>query len=346
MAIVPERFVSAMKGQYQIIVESPRLKYEFTIRRNITIIQGDSATGKTTLIDLINAYKRGTGTPIRIESSVNCAVFSGGESEWKSFISSLSDSIVFFDEGYSFIRSEEFAAAIRETGNYYVLITRESLPALPYSISEIYGIRTTGKYHFPEKIYHEFYPIYGEQASWDSPDVPVILTEDSRSGYLFFRNYLKDDRHCISAEGNGGIYRLLKSIPRDKSLAVIADGAAFGAFIEKVLQAARYRKNVFLYLPESFEWIILKSGILADPSIEKVLASPEDYIESRVYFSWEQFFTEYLKGLTSGDPVRQYQKTRLLPFYTEGKNRDQILSVFPEQIRTAVQEIAGSKQQP
>ena len=151
MAIVPERFVSAMKGQYQIIVESPRLKYEFTIRRNITIIQGDSATGKTTLIDLINAYKRGTGTPIRIESSVNCAVFSGGESEWKSFISSLSDSIVFFDEGYSFIRSEEFAAAIRETGNYYVLITRESLPHSPTAFLKYMGSVLPGSTISPRK---------------------------------------------------------------------------------------------------------------------------------------------------------------------------------------------------
>ena len=40
-----------MKGKHHIIVESARLKYEFDIKRNITIIQGDSAPGKTTLID-------------------------------------------------------------------------------------------------------------------------------------------------------------------------------------------------------------------------------------------------------------------------------------------------------
>ena len=64
------------------------------------------------------------------------------------------------DEDYSFIYSKDFAELIQKSSNYYVLITRQPLYNLPYSIQEIYGIRTTGKYHYPEKIYHEFYQIY------------------------------------------------------------------------------------------------------------------------------------------------------------------------------------------
>ena len=45
-----------MKGKYSVFVQNNRLRYEFTISRNITIIRGDSATGKTTLLDLLNAY--------------------------------------------------------------------------------------------------------------------------------------------------------------------------------------------------------------------------------------------------------------------------------------------------
>lgn len=47
-----------MKGKYNIFVQNNRLRYEFTISRNITLIRGDSATGKTTLLDLLNAYDR------------------------------------------------------------------------------------------------------------------------------------------------------------------------------------------------------------------------------------------------------------------------------------------------
>ena len=42
-----------MKGKYRVVLQNNRLHYEFEIRRNITIIQGDSATGKTTLINML-----------------------------------------------------------------------------------------------------------------------------------------------------------------------------------------------------------------------------------------------------------------------------------------------------
>ena len=39
-----------MKGSHRIIVESRKVKYDFVIHRNITIITGDSGSGKTVLI--------------------------------------------------------------------------------------------------------------------------------------------------------------------------------------------------------------------------------------------------------------------------------------------------------
>ena len=42
-----------MTGKHKIIVKNNRLYYELEIEEKITIIRGDSATGKTTLIDMI-----------------------------------------------------------------------------------------------------------------------------------------------------------------------------------------------------------------------------------------------------------------------------------------------------
>lgn len=56
-----------MKGKYRIIVTAKRLRYDFEIRRNITIIRGDSATGKTTLVDMIQEYVNNpSGTPVEV----------------------------------------------------------------------------------------------------------------------------------------------------------------------------------------------------------------------------------------------------------------------------------------
>ena len=87
-------------------------------------------------------------------------VFSGDERLWKSFFEETRGSIIFIDEDYEFVFSTDFAERIRESDNYYVIISRRPLYNLPYSVQEIYGIRTSGKYHFPEKVYQEFYPIH------------------------------------------------------------------------------------------------------------------------------------------------------------------------------------------
>ena len=45
-----------MKGMHHVIVSNGSMKYEFDIKRNITILKGDSATGKTTLVEMIQEY--------------------------------------------------------------------------------------------------------------------------------------------------------------------------------------------------------------------------------------------------------------------------------------------------
>jgi len=42
-----------MKGAHRVIVETKKIKYDFVVKRNITILTGDSGSGKTVLIDYI-----------------------------------------------------------------------------------------------------------------------------------------------------------------------------------------------------------------------------------------------------------------------------------------------------
>ena len=45
-----------MKGKHLVTVQNRKLYYRFEIERNINIIKGDSATGKTTLVEMIRTY--------------------------------------------------------------------------------------------------------------------------------------------------------------------------------------------------------------------------------------------------------------------------------------------------
>ena len=62
-----------MKGKYRVVVQNNRLHYEFEIRRNVTIIQGDSATGKTTLINMLRqAENLGRSSGVDVVCEVPC----------------------------------------------------------------------------------------------------------------------------------------------------------------------------------------------------------------------------------------------------------------------------------
>ena len=52
-----------MKGSYWFRAKSKKVLFEFSIRRNITVIKGDSATGKTTLLRILYEYLRMESSP-------------------------------------------------------------------------------------------------------------------------------------------------------------------------------------------------------------------------------------------------------------------------------------------
>lgn len=234
-----------MKGKYKVIVRNNKLHYEFEIKRNITIIQGDSATGKTTLINMLRqAENLGESSGVDVLSNVPCRILEGVS--WKLILQNTVGTIFFIDEENAFINTEEFAAEVRGSDNYFVLITRENLYNLPYSVEEIYGLYASGRYQNTKKIYQQMYRIYS-----DIQELPIK--------------------------------------------------------------------------PESFEWIVLKSGLIDDREIRKILETPELFIDSKKYFSWERFFTNLLIEKTKNSYL-QYRKSAINKTYLHSKNKEKILN--------------------
>ena len=312
-----------MKGKHRIIVSTKRLKYDFEIRRNLTVIRGDSATGKTTLVDMIREYVNNpSGTPVELTCDKKCYVLEG--SLWKEQLSAMQDSIVFIDEGNEFIKTVEFADTIQKTDNYYVIVSRESLPSLPYSVEEIYGIRTSGKYGTLKPCYHEFYRIYGAQTLKKDIKPEVVITEDSNSGYQFFNSVCRQQQlKCETMNGKSNVFHYL-NMHKNERILVIADGAAFGSEIDRVMQLMGGKDQVVLYLPESFEWLILKAKVVKSKWADQVLEKPWEYVESKTYFSWVRFFTAVLIEETNGSYLA-YAKRKLNPAYLNDSVKDSIL---------------------
>lgn len=321
-----------MRGTHHIEIKNRDASFKFDLNRNLTIVRGNSGTGKTTLFEMVADYtrlKEASGVNISCDKSCVALI----DTDWKNQLNSIFDSIVFIDEGAKYLKTKEFAESVKNSDNYYVIFNRESLQNLPYSVDEIYEIKASGKYHRFTKMFKSTKKghIYHNGKNYGKLKYSAVLTEDSHSGFQFFKHYFDGSNiECFSSGSNSAVFKWLKEHENVKVL-VIADGAAFGSQIDKVLKL-RSASNFRLCLPESFEWLILNSELIKTSTITDVLKTPSEYIESSKYFSWEIFFEKYLIDNTVNTPF-QYKKSEINSIYLIDINSNKIMrEIYIEEI--------------
>ncbi len=318
-----------MLGKYEIEIYNKRVHYFLTVKRNITILKGDSATGKTELIRLVSEYEaNGASSGITLRSNAKCRVLTAAD--WELRLQAMKGNIIFIDETAAFIHTKRFAELVKGSDNYFVIVTRDDLSQLPYSIDEIYGLRDatdTQKYKTYRRIYNEMYKLYNLETK-ESFSPEIVITEDSNSGFEFFDIIYSEK--CLSAHGKSNIFDQIRENNGKKILAIV-DGAAFGCEIGKIFRYLQSNKiDCVIYAPESFEYLILSADVLDIP--RSVLSETYQYADSIKYMSWEEFYTAYLIDITRNS-IAQYKKAKLADYYkTEGALK-RIAAVIPEGIR-------------
>ena len=310
-----------MKGEITVNIKNKHISFKLKLERNITILTGDSGTGKTKLINMVRNYSElGKSSGVTLSCKKTCVVLEGRN--WEHDLQNTRDSIVFIEESTPFLKSRDFARLIQETNNYYVLVTREPLSQIPYSIDAIKRIVKNGDKPKFEKIYRLTSIKDIEKSPYD-----LIITEDSKAGFQLFQKFAdKMKIPCVSANGKSNLLPTIHN-NRKKNLLVIADAAALGSEIRDLTQYQEKSENrIDFFLPECFEWLILRSAIFSgNANIQEILSKPIDYIESMEYFSWERFFTHILIEQSQAIPTLKYEKSNLATGYLSDKNMEFIV---------------------
>lgn len=313
-----------MKGSINILISTKRLRYELELRRNITIIQGDSASGKTTMIQIISDYlaeKAGPGTKVVCDRK--CVVLSGDDESALAKLGMQKNAVVFVDEQERFLYSKPFAKAVLESDCYFVFITRDGLNMLPYSISEIYYLKNSGYYQNTRQVYNSMHQVYPEARAAEGIELSVVLTEDSNAGFEMFEAVSRNMQMvCDSARGKSNVGKYMLAHKEDRILAIV-DGAAFGADMQSAMHALEVNQKSFLWAPESFEYLILRSNIVQAEGLREILEQPGAFVESGEYSSWERYFNHLLERLTK-DTIYAYSKRKLNPNYLTKGNIDKV----------------------
>lgn len=168
-----------------------------------------------------------------------------------------------------------------------------------------------------KQTYNELYRIYGSWKASENIIPQKVIIEDSNAGYEFYKALTADKKCTVeSADGKSNIFGKAVECGSEDCVLIIADGAAFGSEMERMMLLLNKKKNVVLYLPESFEWLILKSDVLNDKEVREILGEVSKYVESSEYFSWERYFTALLIEKTKNTYL-QYTKKNLNPVYSQ-----------------------------
>ena len=91
-----------MKGEVKINIHNNKVTYEFTLKRNITIVRGKSGTGKTTLYRLVSDYMKNdksSGVKITMSNGDSCIALN--DTDFENQIKKTKNSVVFIDEGFN-----------------------------------------------------------------------------------------------------------------------------------------------------------------------------------------------------------------------------------------------------
>lgn len=197
-----------MIGYFRINSKYYNLNLE--LNNKITILNGDSAIGKSQILTLYDDYLRGlpgvyidASNPVETRS-LTVLKYSGMERF-----------IFLIDENFK-LNNESIINLINKSNSLFILINREFIPELNYSMDDIYTLIRQNEKYVTKRSYQKS-DIFNKNTK--------NIIKDSKSGFEFYNNILNN---CISSYGNSNIVKYLKDYDNCN---VIFDALSIGPYI-------------------------------------------------------------------------------------------------------------------
>lgn len=317
-----------MKGKYSIKLKNKKMQYSLEISRQVSIIRGDSSTGKSSFVAMLKQHisevNKGTFPTTILETNIslkNIHIMSGDDEHILSKIEEYSKSIIILDEDCDyFFNKKSFGSYVKNSDNYFVIVSRRKLAHVPYSIDSVFcfenSVKAMNGIVYTSSIIKKVFSNDYIKVN----DCSVIITEDVGLGCEVYRKVCPNAK-VVSAKGNSAIQKMIGEelgINSNASISVICDNSAYGNYIGDLIKFLEFKEYlVSLYAPESFEWLILKSLYSKKPEVLKVLESPWDFCETTKYYSYERMYTSLLNSI-----YLKYFGVK----YTKGNTSDKMLA--------------------
>lgn len=295
-----------MTGGRNLVLKTPNIEYNVYLRNKYTLLLGDSATGKTAFRDFLLETVNSSSVMedvYELQSDFDSVEVIYNES---SLVSSLSiqNRLCVVDENLIFI-VKKYLEEVRKSNCFFLFITREVDLYLNYGIYDVLTLKTKQKDDGTFLTYTDIYADFKECVV--SPD--ICITEDSKSGYEFFRNTLNVE--CISAKSKTRVPKMFSRYSKMyDSILIIVDEVGFGyEFYLMYRRGIQLVENkLYMWCPYSFEYMLLNSGLFFGKEFSEFLENPfkfcnfsknstiEVFIEKTLVDGFKKIGYEYFKG--------------------------------------------------
>ena len=309
-----------MIGRHHLEIENRKVRYILDIERKVVVIKGNSGTGKTTLIRMLQVYiaqGNKSGVLVKNFTSIPLMVLDN-TTRWELELAEQTSKIIFVDEAVDYIYSKDFQEEFTKSPHYLVVISRSGkFNHLPYAIKSIYQFKTE---HSNKIKLTKMYQIYENDVKQFGSS--LIITEDSNSGADMMREIFKTT--VKTANGNSNVVKILKeNIEEEGKIIAVVDGAAFGGFIAPLMNVAKLNDNVQIYAPESFEYMLLQTDSLKR-KLEDELENTWKYCDISKYLTWEQYYTDLIGKICEQEYNFSYSKAHLHKSFMNESTKNQV----------------------
>ena len=325
-----------MKGIVYLHAAVGDISVDLVLRRNVTILRGDSGTFKTGLFEIVNGVANEVAGYTCEASVPGCSFHAPTLYSFDlNKIKKNPDSIVVIDEATVKKLNNKFAEAIKTSSAYWIIISRADalMSDIPCSVKEVYELKIIDNkivqlpfYHIPDSNV-----ILPKGAS--SFYAEGFITEDSGSGHKFFSKVFPNAKVAVGAGSNTKVAnKLRKNGATGDNILVTVDGANYGTCMYGLLTALVSNRvdssKVAIYFMESFEWFVLHSLVFKDDEqLQSILSNPHDYVDSLKHLTHERFYTSLFESKCKELDFK-YEKKEVPDCIYDKDNMDHLLSLI------------------
>jgi len=300
---------------------------------------GLSATGKSALISAISEASSTPADLVRFEHDATAVipVADTAEATLEAVIRGASEGALLVVDEVSQALLNKVSELINRAKCWFLIINRTLPASVHVSVRSVCHLSMMNNIHTLTTIYAE--------DQLNNPKEQVIC-EGGGGEVDFYRHFAPDESKVGFVDGNGAIMAELLTTIAVKPL-VIADGASLGHLLPDLLKQ-RIMKPFLLYLPESFEWVLLLSDFFDnDAQVRELTSNIEDVVTYR-----QPSIERYLTSILSDRMVRRcgdvYDKGELPSFLYDSNDTldEQMMSTIWQRIAKLDFSQLGSRDSP